>query len=408
MPPRTMVFAATTSGNGPSWRIQTLHRWRVARFVESRNALLAVTQNSLWKVQGGVDAQALSPGSDLHAASNQLGKFTSLILQAGHSRFAGRPWKRIDAQVRPAARADSSITRSLRPRHWLVSSDGLYSRDMGRHAWEGSTGPGSRSLPSRAQVSALFSGEEPAGAGLEPREARKGEARLEALGAVSRKEPRSVRAASASLRVSRKCVWIMAATVEKKEPFFRQILPGLERQLLRHRRRMAACIFSRWAATGSKRRIWGSERWPHERPPGLSPASFGLARITRARRHLTRKASAWRPYTSGTEAVPPQSAEHPGDGRRRHLDGMTKGVAVSRPGEKAATFESVQGVPLEKITGLGQDSRGRVWVSSAESFKRRLFASTNRPGPRNQGQASATIRFEGSSGTGLGSSEANH
>src|SRR5207247_6887648 len=70
----------------------------------------------------------------------------------------------------------------------------------------------------------------------------------------------------------------------------------------------------------------------------------------------------WEAISSGTEQYLPKVLSILETEEGAIWMGMTKGVAVSRPGEKVATFESVQGVPLEKITGLGQDSRGRVWV----------------------------------------------
>ena len=339
----------------------------VLRFVESRNALYAVTQNSLWKVQGGVMLKLFHRGSDLHAASNQLGEVYVIdSLQAGHFQVRGEAVERIDAQVRlpPGRILDYQIAPDRV--HWLVSSDGLYSRDMGRHAWRAAQ---DRDLDPSLQghkCLRFFLVKSPPEAGLEPREARKGEARLELWALFQGKSQGPSEPASSLLARLEEGVWIMAATVEGA--FFRQILQDSN---------------GNYYATAEDGRLHFSpdgRHWKQAQNLGLGKVALTSGLLdssgvlwfgtdTRGAAAFDPQSKRWEAISSGTEQYLPKVLSILETEEGAIWMGMTKGVAVSRPGEKATTFESVQGVPLEKITGLGQDSRGRVWVSSAESFK---------------------------------------
>src|SRR5262245_45668182 len=106
----------------------------VLRFVESKNALYAVTQNSLWKVQGGTRLKLFYRGSEIHAASNQLGEVYVIdSFQPAHYQIRGEALDRIDAEVRlPGRILDYQIAPDRV--QWLLTSDGLFFRDMSRRA----------------------------------------------------------------------------------------------------------------------------------------------------------------------------------------------------------------------------------------------------------------------------------
>ncbi|MBI4602106.1 MAG: PAS domain-containing protein [Planctomycetes bacterium] len=366
---REFIYAASERGLwrydlwewAPVENAQPFDDGEVTLFLESSSGLYALGASSLWKVDA-TTLKLLHRGGGLHGASNDLGEiFVIDERQLAHLQVRGDSVERIDPGVKLPGGKVLEYEIDARRVHWLLTADGLYSRDMARRAWRGLEERDLEGALAGRVCARLFKVESPA-----PRDAEAGR-----LGAAARElwalfqggpdaSPPHV------LARLEDGAWVLRAPLEG--PPVRAILKDLGR---------------RYYATADDGRLYVSSdgsRWTHVQSPGLGNKVALHAGVVDSSGALwfrvgTGGVAAFDPQSRRWETIPAGTAE-PFPNVLSLLEteegevwlGMTRGVARWRPGGRSEPHETVQGTRLEKVTGLGEDGLGRVWISSADSF----------------------------------------
>jgi len=367
------IYAATDKGlcryNLFEWNalenIEPFDGGEVTRFVEGNRALYAVTENVLWQVVGGVAVKPFYRGRGLHAATNDL-EDVYLMDQGKHEHLLlrGEEVERIAAEVQ-LPRGDI-LDYEVDPDqvHWLATTTGLYSRDMTVDAWQRTD---KRDLDEKLDalrcrrffvVEGLESGPPAPSGGKAPR--REFWALFQ--------DPDDSASVSLLARLEDR-EWVHVAT-----------FPGgpIESLVLD-----AAHNYYATAEDGRLHFSPDGAEWKHNEEledalrGGLLDSSgalwFRKGIGTEAVASYDPRGQTWTPIPSGTGQSFPNVYSIIETASGEIWMGMTKGVSRYREGEKPKTFESGMETPLEAITGLAEDARGYIWISSKDSFDGALY-----------------------------------
>jgi signal transduction histidine kinase/ligand-binding sensor domain-containing protein len=331
----------------------------VLRFVESSGEIYAVTRNALWKVQGGTRLDLFYRGGGLHAASSRLGEVYAIEeREARHFQVRGETTERMDPEVRlpPGRVLDYEI--DAEDIHWLATSEGLFFRDLSRRAWRAVE---DRDLDPPLQGLRCTRFFRISGRGAQrPLEPRGKADDLWALFQGAR--PQGARATAAGLDGGS---WKALGAPDG---------PPLARILMSHDR-----VLHGTTEDGSLHLSIDGKSWARVESPGVGKVALQAGIVDSAGMLWFRQGTGglasfdgqsrrWESIPSGAGGSFPNVLSVIETDEGEVWMGMTSGVSRSRPGVAPEFFAEVQGVALEKVTGLAEDSLRRVWVSSAESF----------------------------------------
>jgi PAS domain S-box-containing protein len=331
----------------------------VVRFVESAGEVYAATRNALWKAQGGTRLELLYRKQGLHVASTRLGE-VFVVEEAGarHLQVRGETLEQIDPEVRlPPGRV---LAYEVDPHdvHWLATADGLFFRELSRRAWrpveDRDLDPPLQGLRARRFFSL------PAGGGRRGEEAGGDGAELWALFEGMR--PQGACAFPARLEGRS---WRALGAPDG---------PPLARVIRDH-----DLVLHGTTQDGSLHVSTDGKSWSRVESPGGGKMALHAGIVDSAGMLWFRHGSGglasfdgqsrrWESIPSGAEESFPNVLSVIETEAGDVWMGMTSGVARRRPGVPPELFDEVQGLALEKVTGLAEDSLERVWVSSAESF----------------------------------------
>lgn len=366
------IYAATDKGlcryNLFEWNalqnVRPFDGGAVSRFVEGNHALYAVTEKVLWRVEGGKAVTPFYPGAGLRAATNDLEE-VYLIDQGKHEHLLlrGEGVERIAPEVKLPEETILDYEVDPDQVHWLATTSALYSRAMSVDFWKRTH---RRDLHADLvdtlcvrffTVKELQSGPAAPGSGVAPR----------------REFWASFRASESSAAGS------LLARLEDGRWEPRATVPGRIDSLV------LDADHNYYATAEDGRLLFSQDGIAWEQKDGLEDALRGTL--------LDSSGVLWFRTGIGTEAVAcydPRSQTWttiPSGRGETFLDvysiietrsgeiwmGMGEGVSRYREGKKPQTFESGMETALENISGLAEDDRGYIWMSSKDKFDGALY-----------------------------------
>ncbi|MGQ9588700.1 MAG: ATP-binding protein [Planctomycetota bacterium] len=334
----------------------------VRRFVESFGTLYAVAPSAVWRMQGTAPPVLVYPGSQLRAAESPSGE--AYVIDGGerkHLRLRKEIVDRFDPEVQLPSGAILDYQVDGARGHWLATANGLFARAAGQRSW---------SLVSDRELDPLLRGRRclrlfrlrPPGSRSSPPAGLSGAAPWDELWALfGGSEPEGERGILARFENAR---WAPMAAFEG--PLVENVVADSAR---------------RYYATSEDGRLRFSEdgrSWTGVENPGVGKLAVFVEIADSAGvvwfRTGAGDAAAFDPEdsrwenlrTGGAEAFPIVLSVAETDEGDVWI-GTTRGLSRWRRGFRPENYESVHGVPLRRVTGIGQDTSRRVWISG-ESF----------------------------------------
>lgn len=343
---------------------QTFDGGEPRTFVESSSALYVVTTTRLWKIRAGTTVRLLYEGSDLHASVQEGEVFLVDGGEGKHLNIRGETLERIDPEVRlpPGRILDYKVDSSRI--HWLATTEGLFSRNMGRRAW--------RSTPDRE---------------LEPRLQSSRCVRFFTLRVFG--TPDILSAVRGRVPV-REELWAYFGSVTDSRAG--GVVARLEES--DHRWKALAEMEGpriQGIINDAEKNYYATDedgllRFSRDGREWVSVPDLGIEKVALHALLVDKSGTLWfRIGSGGLAAFDPQDRRWepiPTGGVPSFPNvlsvieteegdiwmGMSKGLVRYRRGAEPDLHSVVHGVPLERLTGLGEDTRRRIWVSSGEAF----------------------------------------
>lgn len=375
------VYAATNRGlcryNLFEWNalenVEPFDGGAVTRFVEGNRALYAVSETVLWQIDAGTAIRPIYRGGGLHAATNDLEE-VYLIDQdrKAHLLLSGEKVERIAADVQLPAGDVLGYEVDPNQVHWLAMTAGLYSRDMSLDVWQRvySRDLGAKLIDLRCLrffvVERLESGPPvPVRGSPGDRASGSGGAPHREFWGLFR-DPEDPASGNRLARLE-EGMWRSVAT-----------FPGRPVESL-----VLDADHNYYATLEDGRLFFSADgrEWKHK--AGLEDALRGglldssgalwFRTGTGAVASYDPRSQTWTRIPSGTGESFPNVYSIMETESGEIWMGMTEGVSRYREGEEPKIFESGMETPLEDITGLAEDGRGYIWISSKDSFNGALY-----------------------------------